>query len=157
MIIHALSLTLTDQEIVSAIQRTFEMNKANMPAEAQGQLKNIKDVNLSFTADQIKVSGKFVAGFLPVPFEGVCEPTPSADGETLVIRLVKVKAAFFSGSGEALLKMLSQQIPPMDGIQFKDDAIHIQLRALLRQRGLQMTGKIRSIRIVPGQLTFEIA
>jgi hypothetical protein len=48
MIIHALSLTLTDKEVVAAVGRTWEMQKANLPPEAQGQVKYIKDVNLVF-------------------------------------------------------------------------------------------------------------
>lgn len=156
MTIHTLSLSLTDQEVVSAVQRTWEMQKANMPAEAQGQIKNIKDVKLVFGQGEIIVSGKFVMGFLPVPFEGRCELTPADGGETLVVRLAKVKASFFSGGGEAILSALSNQIPQLPGLAVVGDSLRLHFPTLLANKEFKMGGKIRSIDIRPGQLTFAI-
>ncbi len=156
MTIHTLSLSLTDQEVVSAVQRTWEMQKANMPAEAQGQIKNIKDVKLVFGQGEIIVSGKFVMGFLPVPFEGRCELTPADGGETLVVRLAKVKASFFSGGGEAILSALSNQIPQLPGLAVAGDSLRLHVPTLLANKEFKMGGKIRSIDIRPGQLTFAI-
>lgn len=156
MTIHTLSLTLTDQEVVSAVQRTWEMQKANMPAEAQNQIKNIKDVNLVFDQDEIVVTGKFVMGFLPVPFEGRCELSPEAGGETLVVRLAKVKASFFSGGGEAILSALANQIPQIAGLTVAGDSLRLHFPTLLANKEFKLGGKIRSIDIRPGQLTFAI-
>ena len=157
MTLHTLSLTVTDREVVSAAQRTFEMNKANMPPEAQDKLKNIKDLNLVFADGHIAVSGKFVMGFIPVPFEAHCELSPADGGDTLALRLAKVKAALFSGGGAALISALLGQVPPMDGITASGDTLLIRFAPLLAQRGLDVTGRIRSIDIRPGRLTFAIA
>lgn len=157
MTIHTLSLTLSDKEVVSAIQRTWEMQKANMPPEAQNQIKNIKDVSLAFGQGEIALSGKFVMGFLPVPFEGRCELTPDDGGETLVIRLAKVKASFFSGGGEAIISALSNQIPQIPGLTVAGDAFRLHFPTLLANKEFKIGGKIRSIEIRPGQLTFAIS
>jgi len=156
MIIHALSLTLTDKEVVAAVGRTWEMQKANLPPEAQGQVKNIKDVNLVFGHGEIVLTGKFVMGFLPVPFEGRCELTPADGGETLVVRLAKVKASFFSGGGEAIISALSNQIPQIPGLTIAGDSFLLHFPTLLANKEFKMGGKIRSIEIRPGQLTFAI-
>jgi len=156
MIIHALSLTLTDKEVVAAVGRTWEMQKANLPPEAQGQVKNIKDVNLVFGHGEIVLTGKFVMGFLPVPFEGRCELTPADGGETLVVRLAKVKASFFSGGGEAIISALSNQIPQIPGLTIAGDSFRLHFPTLLANKEFKMGGKIRSIEIRPGQLTFAI-
>jgi hypothetical protein len=156
MIIHALSLTLTDKEVVSSVERMWEMQRANLPAEAQGQIKNIKDVNLVFGQGEIVLTGKFVMGFLPVPFEGRCELAPDAGGETLVVRLAKVKASFFSGGGEAILSALSNQIPQIPGLTIAGDSLRLHFPTLLANKEFKMGGKIRSIDIRPGQLTFAI-
>ena len=156
MIIHALSLTLTDREVVNAIQRTFEMNKANMPPEAQDKLKNIKDLNLVFADGYLAISGKFVMGFIPVPFEAHCELSPVNGGDTLAVRLATVKASFFSGGGAALISALMEQVPPLDGINAVGDTLLIRFAPLLAQRGLEVTGRIRAIDVRPGQLTFAI-
>ena len=157
MIIHTLSLTVTDREVVNAVQRTFEMNKANMPPEAQDKLKNIKDLNLVFANGYLAVSGKFVMGFIPVPFEAQCELSAVDGGGTLAVRLAKVKASLFSGNGASIISALMGQVPPMDGITASGDTLLIRFAPLLAQRGLEVTGRIRSIDILPGQLTFAIA
>ena len=157
MILHTLSLTVTDREITAAIQRTFDMNKANLPPEAQDKMKNIKDLNLTFADGHVVLSGKFAMGFLPVPFEAHCELRPADGGDTLAIRLAKVKAALFSGGGAAILSALMGQIPPMDGISADGDTLLIRFAPLLAQRGFNVTGRICSINLHPGQLSFAIA
>jgi hypothetical protein len=157
MTIHTLSLTVTDKEVVAAVQRTWEMQKANMPAEAQNQIKNVKDVNLTFGEGEISVSGKFVMGFLPVPFEGRCELTPADGGETLVVRLTKVKASFFSGGGEAIVSALANQIPQIPGLTISGDSFLLHFPTLLQNKEFKLGGKIRSIDLRPGKLTFAIA
>lgn len=157
MIIHALSLTVTDREVVNAIQRTVEMNKENMPPEAKDKLKNVKDLNLVFADGYLAVSGKFVMGFIPVPFEAQCELSALDNGETLAVRLAKVKASFFSGNGAALISALFGQMPPVDGLSASGDTLHLSFARLLAQRGLEVTGRIRSIDLRPGQLTFALA
>jgi hypothetical protein len=157
MTIHTLSLTLSDKEVVSAIQRTWEMQKANMPPEAQNQIKNVKDVNLTFGQGEIALSGKFVVGFLPVPFEGRCELIPDDGGDTLVVRLTKVKASFFSGGGEAIVSALSNQIPQIPGLSAVGDSFRLHFPTLLANKEFKIAGKIRSVEIQPGQLTFAIA
>jgi len=151
-----LSLTVTDREVVNAIQRTFEMNKANMPPEAQDKLKNIKDLNLVFAAGYLAISGKFVMGFIPMPFEAQCELSAADGGDTLAVRLAKVKAPLFNGGGAAILSALMGQVPPMDGITASGDTLLIRFAPLLAQRGLEVDGRIRSIDIRPGLLTFAI-
>ncbi|MEI7899467.1 MAG: hypothetical protein WCK89_04390 [bacterium] len=157
MIVHTLSLTVTDKEVVSAARRMWEMQKPNMPPEAQGQIKNIKDVNLVFGQGDIVVTGKFVMGFMPVPFEGRCELTHENGGDTLVVRLTKVKASFFSGGGEAIVSALSNQIPKIPGLTVTGDSFRLHFPTLLAQKAFKIGSKIRSIEIRPGQLTFAIA
>ena len=157
MTLHTLSLTVTDREITAAIQRTFEMNKANMPPEAQDKMKNIKDLNLVFADSHVVLSGKFAMGFLPVPFEAHCELSPTDGGDTLAIRLAKVKASFFSGGGAAILSALMGQVPPMDGISVIGDTLLLRFAPLLAQRGFTITGRLCSISVRPGQLSFAIA
>jgi len=157
MTLHTLSLTVTDREVIHALQHAFEMSKAKMPPEAQDKLKSIKDLNLVFADSQIVLNGKFMMGFLPLPFEAHCELSPADGGDTLAVRLAKVKASLFSGNGAALLTALFNQIPPQDGITASGDTLLIRFAPLLAQRGIHVTGRIRSITIRPGQLTFAIA
>ena len=157
MTINTLSLTLNDREVVNTLQRTFEMNKANMPPEAQDKFKNIKDLNLIFAQGHVSLTGKFVMGFIPVPFEAQCELSAADGGETLAIRLAKVKASFFSGGGAALISALMGQVPPVDGLTADGDTLLLRFAPLLAQRGLQVTGRIRTIDVTPGHLTFAIA
>ncbi|MCL1920205.1 MAG: hypothetical protein FWG50_03865 [Kiritimatiellaeota bacterium] len=157
MTLHTLSLTVTDDEVVAAIRRTFEMNKANLPPEAQDKMKNVKDLNLIFADGHIVVNGKFVMGFIPVPFEAHCELSAADGGETLAVRLAKVKASFFSGNGAALISALFQQAPPIDGLTASGDTLLVRFAPLLAQRGISVTGRIRTIDVRPGQLSFAIA
>jgi len=156
MKIHALSFTVTDREVVNTIQRTFEMQQANLPPEAQDKLKNIKNLNLVFASGHLVVSGRFVMGFLPVPFEAHCELTAADGGETLAVRLAKVKASLFSGNGASLISALTSQMPPIDGITASGDTLLIRLAPLLAQRGLEVNGRIRTLDLRPGELTFTL-
>ena len=157
MTLHTLSLTVTDREVVNAIRRMFEMNSANMPPEARDKMKNVKDLNLVFADGHLVVSGKFTMGFLPVPFEAHCELSAADGGDTLAVRLAKVKASLFSGGGAAILSALMGQVPPTDGITAVGDTLLIRPAPLLAKRGMNVTGRICSITIRPGQLTFAIA
>ena len=157
MTIHTLSLTVTDREVASAIQRTLEMSRANMHPEAQDKLKNVKDLNLTFADGHITLSGKFVAGFLPIPFEAQCELSPADGGDTLAVRLAKVKASLFSGGGAAILSALMGQVPPTNGITADGDTLLIRFAPLLAQRGINVSGRICSITLRPGTLSCAIA
>ena len=144
MILHALHLTINDSDLTANLPKAFE------------QVKQIKDPELRFEQNSVVFAGKFLAGPLPVPFQAHCELKTADDGETLVVRLSKVKAAFFSGGGEAIVSAIKQQMPAIDGVKAEGDSFYIRVTAIASQRGFGVTGKIKEIAVTPGKLTLNI-
>jgi hypothetical protein len=154
MIIQTISLTLSDAEIMAAATRAFEANKANIPAEARGKVKNL---SLSFTPGTAVLRGTLSMGFVPMPFEAHCEPSVRPDGETLALRLAKVKAAFFSGGGAAILAALMNQMPAaVPEVSAEDDTLLVRLPQLLSRRGVTVEGRLRTVRVEQGSLHFSV-
>jgi hypothetical protein len=154
MTLQTLSMTLSDAEILAAATRAFEANKDNIPAEARGKIKHL---SLSFAPGTVILKGSLSMGFIPMPFEAHCEPSVRPDGETLALRLAKVKAAFFSGGGAAILSALMNQMPAtIPEVSAEGDTLLIRLPQLLSRRGVTVEGRLRTIRIEHGSLHFAI-
>ena len=153
MIIRTLSMTLSDAEIMVAATRAFEANKANIPAEARGKVKSL---TLAFRPDTVVITGTLSMGFIPMPFEAHCEPSVRPDGETLALRIAKVKAAFFTGDGSAILSALMNQIQAVPEVAAENDTLLVRLPQLLARRGVAVEGRLSDVRVEPGALHVTI-
>jgi hypothetical protein len=146
-------MTLSDAEIMAAATRAFEANKDNIPAEARGKVKNL---SLTFVPGTVILKGTLSMGFVPMPFEAHCEPSVRPDGETLALCLAKVKAAFFSGNGAAILSTLMNQMPAIPEVSADGDTLLIRLPQLLARRGVTVTGRLRTVRVGAGSLHIDV-
>lgn len=154
MTLQTLSMTLSDAEIMATALRAFEANKDNIPAEARGKVKNL---SLAFIPGTVVIKGSLSMGFIPMPFEARCEPSVRPDGETLALRLAKVKAAFFSGGGAAILSALMNQLPAaVPEVSAEGDTLLIRLPPFLSRRGVTLEGRLLAIRVGQGSLHFAI-
>ena len=153
MIIRNLSMTLSGVEIMAAATRAFEANKANIPAEARGKVKSL---TLAFRPDTVVITGTLSMGFIPMPFEAHCEPSVRPDGETLALRIAKVKAAFFTGDGSAILSALMNQIQAVPEVAAENDTLLVRLPQLLARRGVAVEGRLSDVRVEPGALHVTI-
>jgi len=91
-----------------------------------------------------------------MPFEAHCEPSVRPDGETLALRIAKVKAAFFTGDGSAILSALMNQIQAVPEVAAENDTLLVRLPQLLARRGVAVEGRLSDVRVEPGALHVTI-
>ncbi len=150
-----LSITLTDREIVESIHKVIEANREKIPPEARGKFR---DLTITFKQGVALIKGTIAIGFVPMPFEAHIEPSCNADGTTLALRLSKVKAAFFSGNGTALLAALAGQLPQsLPEVTIDGDTVLLNVPALFAKRGICIEGKLHAIDLGEGLIDLSIA
>lgn len=141
MEIQALKLLVTEQALNDVLARE---------TRAEGP---VRDVAVSFTADGIRVRGKYHM-VVPMPFDSHWR-VEVADG-CLVAHLVDVKVAAFGASmiKGMLLSVLAESIPG-GALESAGDSLKIDLDRLLAERGFPARTNLKSVRYEPGKLFIE--
>jgi hypothetical protein len=144
-------MTLSDAEIMVAATRALkQQSEHSAEARRQGQ-----EPHSRVPSDTVVITGTLSMGFIPMPFEAHCEPSVRPDGETLALRIAKVKAAFFTATVRRSVRAdePDQAVPE---VAAENDTLLVRLPQLSRGRGVAVEGRLSDVRVEPGALHVTI-